>query len=259
MRVASLALYSSPAAARSGTRRRAEGCKFSSTRRRASKQTGCSLSAFSILRSAPPRAWRAGAQPCRGRGRPWPPACLPMASFARRAPLAPPAGARRARARAPPGRPLFCRRRRRRAPPCACGSQRDGRAGRADDAAAPSPAPAGAAAPGAARWGDARPSGRRLLGGAATALAVALGGNFLESTSALLGLAPQNARSSRLDVLYPVSGYLRCYRPDIGVEFIYPRDWAADQTLAQRAQRRAELTRGLDPPSAAAARQVRHP
>jgi hypothetical protein len=31
-------------------------------------------------------------------------------------------------------------------------------------------------------------------------------------------------------------------------EYIYPADWLADQTLAARAARRAELARGLDPP-----------
>ena len=43
--------------------------------------------------------------------------------------------------------------------------------------------------------------------------------------------------------------------PPQGFEFVYPRDWAADQTLARRAAARAELERGrsLDPPSLAEA------
>ncbi|XP_027114654.1 psbP domain-containing protein 7, chloroplastic-like isoform X1 [Coffea arabica] len=92
---------------------------------------------------------------------------------------------------------------------------------------------------------------RRLLTGVASASVVAVGANFAGITSFLLGLSPENARSLKLDVLYPIEGYSRCIEAnqafaDQGFEFIYPANWVGDQTLLSRAAGKAE--RSLDPP-----------
>ncbi|KAK9691912.1 hypothetical protein RND81_09G228200 [Saponaria officinalis] len=90
---------------------------------------------------------------------------------------------------------------------------------------------------------------RRLLLGVGSASVVAIGANFSGITSFLLGLSPDTGRRLKLDVLYPIGGYTRCFQPDDGFEFIYPASWVADQTLLYRAAERAELERSLDPPS----------
>ncbi|KAK3166430.1 hypothetical protein QOZ80_1AG0045700 [Eleusine coracana subsp. coracana] len=89
---------------------------------------------------------------------------------------------------------------------------------------------------------------RRLVVGATTAAAAAVGANFGGVTSFLLGLSPELGRSLRLDVLYPVGGFTRCLDSDNGFEFIYPSSWVGDQTLLYREVRKAELQRSLDPP-----------
>ena len=94
-------------------------------------------------------------------------------------------------------------------------------------------------------------SPRRVFIGATGATALALGANFLGATSSLLSRdeATRNfARSNRLDVLYPVNGYTRCYSSSKGYEFIVPVNYLLDQTMASRnATRGAE---SLDPLSA---------
>jgi hypothetical protein len=57
---------------------------------------------------------------------------------------------------------------------------------------------------------------RRLVVGATTAAAAAVGANFGGVTSFLLGLSPELGRSLRLDVLYPVGGFTRCLDSDNG-------------------------------------------
>ncbi|KAJ1626971.1 hypothetical protein T492DRAFT_1028768 [Pavlovales sp. CCMP2436] len=61
---------------------------------------------------------------------------------------------------------------------------------------------------------------------------IALGGDLLGVTQAVLSLAPEAARDLRFDVLYPVGGYKRYYAPDRAYEFIYPKSWLADQALS---------------------------
>ncbi|KAG8054025.1 hypothetical protein GUJ93_ZPchr0001g32658 [Zizania palustris] len=90
---------------------------------------------------------------------------------------------------------------------------------------------------------------RRLVVGASTAAAAAVGANFGGVTSFLLGLSPELGRSLRLDVLYPVGGFTRCLDSENGFEFIYPASWVGDQTLLYRGVKKAELQRSLDPPS----------
>uniref|UniRef100_A0A0F7H132 Photosystem II reaction center PsbP family protein n=1 Tax=Habenaria pantlingiana TaxID=1498489 RepID=A0A0F7H132_9ASPA len=89
---------------------------------------------------------------------------------------------------------------------------------------------------------------RRLLSSAGAASLVAVGANFGGLTSFLLGLSPETARELRLDVLYPVQGFSRCYDPDQGFEFIFPADWVGDQRLLYRSVDIAESQRSLDPP-----------
>ncbi|KAK1294084.1 hypothetical protein QJS10_CPA16g01485 [Acorus calamus] len=90
--------------------------------------------------------------------------------------------------------------------------------------------------------------GRRFLTGVGSASLVAVGANFGGVTSSLLGISPELGRGLRLDVLYPVGGYSRCFDSVQGFEFIYPANWVGDQTLLYRAVGKAESTRSLDPP-----------
>ncbi|KAJ8557523.1 hypothetical protein K7X08_003148 [Anisodus acutangulus] len=88
---------------------------------------------------------------------------------------------------------------------------------------------------------------RRLLTGIGTASLVALGANFGGSTSSLLGLLPDGARSLRLDVIYPIGGYTRCLDANEGFEFVYPSTWVGDQTLLYRAAGKIERSLDLPP------------
>jgi hypothetical protein len=100
----------------------------------------------------------------------------------------------------------------------------------------------------AINYGGRLPDRRRLLVGGTAALSIALFGNFLGVTSGILGTIPFIARSSRLDVLFPVRGFKRCVNYQNGYEFIYPRDWLADQRLYLRAAQRMERRSSLDLP-----------
>ena len=95
------------------------------------------------------------------------------------------------------------------------------------------------------------PSPRRVVLGALGAGALALGSNFLGLTERALDAAPTAARARRLDVLYPVGGYARCFRPERGYEFVVPKTWAVDQTMVRRNSMRDVAS--LDPPSLAEA------
>ncbi|KAH9328454.1 hypothetical protein KI387_000562, partial [Taxus chinensis] len=90
--------------------------------------------------------------------------------------------------------------------------------------------------------------GRRLLVGTTTALAVALGGNLGGITTFLLGFEPDPSRKLKLDVVYPVNGFKRCFDTTNGFEFVYPSTWVGDQRLLYRAAERAEKERLLDFP-----------
>lgn len=57
---------------------------------------------------------------------------------------------------------------------------------------------------------------RRLLTGIGSASLVAVGANFAGTTTFLLGLSPETARSLKLDVIYPVNGYSRCINSEEG-------------------------------------------
>lgn len=57
---------------------------------------------------------------------------------------------------------------------------------------------------------------RRLITGVGSASLVAVGANFAGVTSFLLGFSPENARSLKLDVLYPIDGYSRCIEANEG-------------------------------------------
>lgn len=76
-----------------------------------------------------------------------------------------------------------------------------------------------------------------------------MAGNLGGATSSLLSstdAATALARSLRLDVLFPVRGFKRALAPDGGgYEFVYPRSWLADQTVARRRAVAAELSRPL--------------
>lgn len=63
---------------------------------------------------------------------------------------------------------------------------------------------------------------RRLITGVGSASLVAVGANFAGITSFLLGLSPDIGRRLKLDVLYPVDGYSRCFDANQGFgEFDY--------------------------------------
>ena len=92
-------------------------------------------------------------------------------------------------------------------------------------------------------------SSRRLAVGTLSATALALGANFLGVTSALLSLAPERARALRLDTLYPLGGLRREFNATTGYEFLVPRDWLQDQTLARRRAQRLEQQLSRELPS----------
>jgi len=93
----------------------------------------------------------------------------------------------------------------------------------------------------------AAPSTRRVAIGVGASAALALGANFLGVTSrTLTAFAPEFARAKRLDALFPVDGFARCYAPRAGYEFVVPMDWLVDQTVTLRNARRG--VESLDPP-----------
>ena len=115
-------------------------------------------------------------------------------------------------------------------------------------ARAPTPTSSSYAPP--SRANDLAPiSPRRVVVGTLGATALALGANFLRVTEKLLGAVPEFARANKLDVVYPVQGFLRSYEPQKGYTFIYPVDYLADQTMARRKAMRVEERNSLDPPS----------
>ena len=76
---------------------------------------------------------------------------------------------------------------------------------------------------------------------------LALGGNFLGITGALLGDFPDAAAPLRLDIIYPVNGLKRCYNPEKGYEFVYPEAYLGDATMAARNANRQASATSLDP------------
>ena len=104
-------------------------------------------------------------------------------------------------------------------------------------------------------WGGTLPSGRRAVLGTLSAAGIAFGGNLGGVTSAVLETQPAAARALRLDLLFPVGGYLRHVDTTNGFEFIHPEKWLADQTLARRQAQRLEAQSPLDPPSLRAQRR----
>ena len=103
-------------------------------------------------------------------------------------------------------------------------------------------------------------SPRRVVVGVGASAVLALGADFLGVTSkTLTAFAPEFARANRLDALYPVDGFTRCYAPRAGYEFIVPMTWLVDQTQASRNARRG--VESLDPPAlrAGRAREVNEP
>ena len=92
------------------------------------------------------------------------------------------------------------------------------------------------------------PSPRRVFLGVLATGGLALGGNFLGVTGKLLNGAPEVAESLRLDIIYPVNGFKRCYNPEKGYEFVYPSDYLGDATMVARAANQREAMNPLDPP-----------
>lgn len=90
---------------------------------------------------------------------------------------------------------------------------------------------------------------RRFVVGTIAGSLIALGADFLGSTSAILSLNPDFFRGFRADVLYPIGGYKRCLETSKGFEFIFPKEWVGDQTLLYRAAQRGEWERSLDLPA----------
>lgn len=57
---------------------------------------------------------------------------------------------------------------------------------------------------------------RRFVVGTIAGSVIALGADFLGSTSAILSLNPEFFRELRADVLYPIGGYKRCLESSKG-------------------------------------------
>ncbi len=72
-------------------------------------------------------------------------------------------------------------------------------------------------------------------------MTMALGANFLGITSLVLS-SNKNiegfARDAKLDVVYAVNGYRREVNEEKGYEFLFPNEYLADQTVAERKARR---------------------
>ena len=67
---------------------------------------------------------------------------------------------------------------------------------------------------------------------------MALGANFLGVTSLVLSKNFEGfARDARLDVVYAVNGYRREVNEEKGYEFLFPNEYLADQTVAERKAR----------------------
>ena len=75
----------------------------------------------------------------------------------------------------------------------------------------------------------------RFVSFALLAALLALGGNFLGVTEALLSNGPESVTSSAqslgLDQIYSVKGFKRYVSLDYGYEYVYPSTWLADQTI----------------------------
>jgi hypothetical protein len=93
------------------------------------------------------------------------------------------------------------------------------------------------------------PSPRRVFLGVLATSGLALGGNFLGVTGALLGDYPDLVSDLRLDIIYPINGLKRCYNPEKGYEFVYPSVYLGDATVATRNANALATATSLDPPS----------
>ena len=90
-------------------------------------------------------------------------------------------------------------------------------------------------------------SPRRIALAMTSTTALAFGANFLGITSLALRANEPLARKLKLDAVYEVSGYRRDRNEEKGYEFLFPNEYLADQTIAQRnAMRKAQ---SLDLPS----------
>ena len=90
-------------------------------------------------------------------------------------------------------------------------------------------------------------SPRRIVLAVTSTTALAFGANFLGITSLVLRLNESLARALKLDTVYEVNGYRRDRNEEKGYEFLFPNEYLADQTIAQRnAMRKAH---SLDLPS----------
>ncbi|CAM9888083.1 unnamed protein product [Discosporangium mesarthrocarpum] len=98
-------------------------------------------------------------------------------------------------------------------------------------------------------WDDMQANGvtpRRLFLYSLLGAGVALGGNLFGVTSGVLGtLAPGAARDARLDVLFPIDGFKRCYDEQDGYEFMYPQEWVGDTGLALQKEQDREGALGM--------------
>mmetsp|Transcript_16429 Transcript_16429/g.53491 ORF Transcript_16429/g.53491 Transcript_16429/m.53491 type:complete len:240 (+) Transcript_16429:24-743(+) len=74
-------------------------------------------------------------------------------------------------------------------------------------------------------------SRRRILEAVSLAAVIALAGDFLGMTSALLSAAPDQARTLRLDSYYGVRGLRRYVDDEERLEFLYPEPWLADRDV----------------------------
>lgn len=85
---------------------------------------------------------------------------------------------------------------------------------------------------------------RRFISFNLLALALALGANFVGVTSTLMSNTnPEFFRSLKLDQLYQINGLFR--HVDDDVEFLYPQNWLADQTVTLANARERELPLAL--------------
>lgn len=76
----------------------------------------------------------------------------------------------------------------------------------------------------------------------AVALIIAFGANFMQITSFLMSnTQPEFFRAQRIDQLYSIGGFNRCYDVEDQYEFIYPDSWVKDRYIILADARDREL------------------
>lgn len=87
---------------------------------------------------------------------------------------------------------------------------------------------------------------RRFFFFNAIAILIALGANFMQITSLIMSTTqPEFFRAQRIDQLYSIGGFNRCFDVEDQYEFIYPNAWVKDRYIILADARDRELPQEL--------------